>query len=295
LRDSKAAVTAHLEWMRQRGLSPGTILYRKRLLTRLAGELPRPILAATPRDLARWRAALTVAPATIVHYVSHARSFYDWALAAKLITANPAAGLPVPKTRRGMPRPIAENDLMAAVQAAPERIRPWLVLAAWCGLRAKEIAFLRAENILSRAHPPVILVAAEASKGGRERIVPMSAVVVAELAGVPMPSRGWAFGRLDGRGGPNQPWVVSQLAGEHLRSCGIPASLHQLRHYFGTTLYRESGHDLRLTQELLGHANMATTAVYADWDRASAMPALDRFPLTPRHQGGQPPPAAHTG
>jgi integrase len=281
MRDSRAAVTAHLEWMRQRGLSPTTIVYRRRLLTRLAGELPKPILAATPRDLARWRGGLTLSPATVLHYVSHAASFYNWAVAARLITVNPAAGLPVPKAPHAIPRPIAEDDLMLAVQSAPSRIRPWLILAGWCGLRAQEIARLRGEDIHTHTTPPVLVVTVHAAKGNRERTVPLSAFVLAELAAARVPSRGWAFTRLDDRPGPNAAWVVSQLSSAHLHACGIPASLHQLRHRFGTSLYQQT-HDLRLVQEMLGHADPATTAGYAAWDRSGAMAAVEALAV-PAH------------
>jgi len=281
MRDSAAAVTAHLEWMRQRGLSPATICYRRRLLTRLSGELPKPILQATARDLARWRTGLNLGPATVLHYVSHAHSFYAWAVATRLITVNPAAGLPVPKAPRAIPRPIGEDDLMIAVQAASDRIRPWLVLAGWAGLRAQEIAFLRGEDILSRAAPPVLLVTAHAAKGHRERTVPLSTFVLTELATAGLPPRGWAFRRLDGHPGPNAPWVISQLSNAHLHACGIPATLHQLRHRFGTVTYRAT-HDLRLVQELLGHADPATTAGYAAYDRPGALDAVEAIPVPER-------------
>jgi integrase len=293
MRDSHAAVLAHLEWMRQRGLSPSYICARRRLLTNLAGALPRPILQATARDLGRWRAGLTVCPATITHMVSHAREFYSWAVSAKLITASPAVSLPVPRVPRGKPRPIAEMDLMYALDAAPARIRPWLVLAAWTGLRAQEIARLRGEDILPRATPPVLVVSTYAAKGGKERIVPLPPFVVAELQDAGVPARGWAFPRFDGRPGHNAAWVVSQLAREHLHACGIEASLHQLRHRFATVTYQQTK-DLRLVGDLLGHANIGTTAIYADWDRAGALAAVEAIPVPPGY-GGQSPPGAHTG
>ncbi|HEY6279716.1 MAG TPA: tyrosine-type recombinase/integrase [Streptosporangiaceae bacterium] len=280
MRNSAAAVTAHLEWMRQRGLSPTYILKRRRILTGLAGALPRPILAASSRDLARWRGTLNQAPATVLHHVSHVREFYAWAVSARLIPLSPAAELPMPRVRRGIPRPIAEADLMTAVNAASGRIRPWLVLAGWAGLRAQEIARLRREDILDRSSPPVIVVSAFAAKGGRMRIVPLSAFVLAELGRAGLPARGWVFRRLDGQPGPNAPWVVSQLSGAHLHECGIPASLHQLRHRFGTVTYQKT-RDLRLVQELMGHADPATTAIYADYDRAGALDAVNAIPAPP--------------
>ena len=56
-----------------------------------------------------------------------------------------------------------------------------------------------------------------------------------------------------------------------LVACGIQASAHQLRHWFATEVYEKSGNDLRLTQELLGHASPATTAIYTKWSQAKAM------------------------
>ena len=93
---SHAAVTAHLEWMTLRGMSPNTITFRRRLLANLAGHLPVELLAATPGHLAVWRAGLTVAPQTVTHYVSHAKSFYRGAARERLGNGNPAPPLPVP-------------------------------------------------------------------------------------------------------------------------------------------------------------------------------------------------------
>lgn len=67
------------------------------------------------------------------------------------------------------------------------------------------------------------------------------------------------FRRHDGNTGPNAPWVVSQLVNEHLHSLGIVATLHQGRHRFGTMGWRVTK-DLRALQQLMGHANPATTA-----------------------------------
>lgn len=280
MRDSNAAVTAHLDWMVQRGLSPAYISARRRILTALAGAFRRPLLAATPRDLARWRAGLTQAPATVLHMASHAREFYAWAVEAGLIPASPAASLPLPRIPRGIPRPIAEADIMAALAQAGDRIRPWLVLAGWAGLRAQEIARLRREDIYDRATPPVLVVSGYAAKGGKERIVPLSLFVLAELERAGLPAHGWVFRRLDGQPGPNQPWVISQLANAHLHGCGFGDTLHSLRHRFATMTYQRT-RDLQLVGGLLGHSNLATTAIYADWDRAGALGAVEGLPVPP--------------
>jgi integrase/recombinase XerC len=267
-------ITAHLAWLAWTGHAPSTIEARHRALRRLARALPVPLLDATPGHLAAWRAGLTVTPNTVVGYASHAREFYAWAVRSGLLSSNPADGLPVPRLTRGLPRPISEQALTDAVASAPPRIRPWLVLAGWAGLRAKEIALLRRERVLDTATPPVLLIAADATKGHRERIVPMSGFVLTELriAGL--------FPRRDGGGGPNAPHTISHLAAAHLHSCGTPATLHSLRHRFGTILYQQTK-DLRLVQELMGHARPETTAGYTAFDRVSAVAAVESLP-TPR-------------
>jgi integrase/recombinase XerC len=275
------AVSLHLDHMRQRGLSEGTIAARRRVLTRLAAALPVPLTEATPAQLAAWRAGLNVAPGTVIAYLAHVREFYAFTHTRGWTAVNPAADIPVPREGRHLPRPIAEDDLMHALTAAPPRVRPWLVLAGWAGLRAKEIAYLRRENVLDAAQPPLLLIAAAATKGRGERIVPMSGFVLTELRAAGLPVRGFMFARHDGRPGPNAPWLVSQLAGEHLRSCGVEASLHQLRHRFLTMAYRSS-HDLRVVQELAGHANPSTTAGYAAYDRESAVAAVESIPVPGR-------------
>lgn len=275
-----APISAHLSWLAQRGASAETIATRRRALSRISTQLPVPLIGAAPEDLAAWRAALTVAPGSVAQYVSHVSAFYEWAVAAGLRESNPAAGLPVPQLRRRLPRPISEEDLMTALASAPDRVRPWLVLAGWAGLRAKEIAYLRREDVRDRARPPVLLVSETAAKGRRERAVPLSSFVSSELHTAGMPGRGWVFRRMDGRPGPNNPWLISHLANETLHRAGIDASLHQLRHRFGTMIYR-AGHDLRAVQELLGHVSPATTAGYAAYDRAEAAAAVEGLPTPP--------------
>lgn len=272
------AVEQHLHDMKLRGSAELTVYARGNALTRMAGLLGCPLLEASAGQLLAWRESLDLAPSTIVRYVSHAREFYRWAAAAGLIEANRAAGLPVPPLARLLPRPIGEEDLAAALAAAPARIRPWLVLAGWAGLRAKEIALIRRECVLDSAVAPVLVIAADATKGHRERVVPMSGFVLGELRAAGLPRAGWVFRRADGRPGPNRPWTISHLVNDHLHDCGIAETLQQLRHRFGTGVYR-ARRDIRVTQELLGHSSPSTTAGYAAYDQEDAAAAVEALPV----------------
>jgi integrase/recombinase XerC len=273
----------HLDHLRLKGHTAASVYARKRALIRLQSALPVPLLDATPAMLAEWRASLTVGDQSVVSYVSHAKSFYAFCVAEGLRPDNPAVNLPVPRLGRRVPRPVAEDALMEALAAAPRRIRLMIVLAAWCGLRAKELALLRRQCILDTAVPPVLLVEAAAAKGGRtERIVPLSPFLLDELRAASLPLSGYVFRRMDGRPGANAPWRISQICNRHLHRCGLGDTLHSLRHRYGTQVYRASGHDLRLTQELLGHQNPSTTAGYAAYDRAGAAEAVEAIPAPAR-------------
>ena len=105
--------------------------------------------------------------------------------------------------------------------------------------------------------------------------------VLAELHAYGLPKTGWVFRRRDGAPGPNRPWTVSHLSNEYLHEQGISATLHQLRHRFGTVAY-QARRDLRMVQELLGHSSPATTAGYAAYAHTDAADVVEQLPV-PRH------------
>lgn len=274
-------LTAHLDWLRMRGLSDTTAANRESQVLLLAAALPVPVLDAGRDHLAAWRAGLTMAPGGIANAVSHVTQFYAWAVADGLIDATPATGLPVPKRPRRYPRPIADADLFRALEHAPQPVRAWLVLAAWCGLRAQETARLLAANVHLDDAEPYLLVDSEAAKGARERLVPLSAFAVAELRAYGVPATGYLFGRADGRPGPNAPHVISHVANNYLRAAGIADTFHALRHRALTMAYRAS-HDIRAVQAFAGHQRIDSTAIYTAFADGAVRAAADAIPVPPQ-------------
>ena len=264
-------LAAHIAWMRLRRLSPATIALRTTAAHSLLRHAGRPAAEVTAGDLDGWQRALAVCDSSRASYVSQLRCLCWWMVEHGVRADDPSTVLVVPRLPRRVPRPISEDDLELALASAPDRIAPWLELASYAGLRAAEIAAIRRDDVHDHGDPPVLLVH---GKGNRERVVPAAPRVLDALRRHGMPDRGWVFPRLDGGSGPNLPGTVSALSAQHLRSIGVPCTLHQLRHFFGTEVYRRS-QDIRLTQDLLGHSSPTTTALYAAWSPVSATVVLE--------------------
>lgn len=269
----RAALEEHLRDMRRRGLRAPSVRQRLgRVVTFAASITPTPLLAATTTDLERWldgHVTRGLGQATRVSYTANLRTFFAWCHRRGLIEHDPAAEIPLPRRPHGRPRPISEPDLALALATADTLVRAWLVLGAYCGLRAMEIALVRREDVLDDLDPPMLDV--PEGKGGKPRKVPLPPEVLTELA----PHLTGRRGRLWDTRDPDRPgYNVSILVNEHLRELGIARTCHSLRHRYGTRTYQLS-QDLRLVQELMGHSSPTTTAVYTQFsqDRAAAVVA----------------------
>lgn len=257
------AVARHLTWLALEGKATTTITGRRGALRRCAEvAAPAALADAAPDDLIRWRLTLANRADTyILAQVSHIRCFYAWLAEHGYRADNPARRLPVPRKPTAIPHPIGEEELHTAIDQAPGRIRLWLVLAAWCGLRAKEIALLRRNCIRERGEHPHIRIAPDATKGRHEAEIPLCEYALAEIRAASLPATGWAFRRLDGQPGPLSPHRVSALCNIYLHELGFTETLHTLRARFGTQVLRATG-NVRTTQRALRHRRLDTTAIY---------------------------------
>lgn len=254
----------------RRGLSRKTIEGRQRTLAsffRTLGDTPA--LAATRDQLRDFLDACDLGPRSRYTYLSTLTTFYAWAVDEGHAIVNPAATIRRPRQPRLVPRPIDTEDLVLALKAADARMRAWLCLGAFQGLRTVEMAGIARGDVLDGRRPPMLVVVK--AKGGRERVLPLHEHTLAALRCLPMPQRGPVFRLADGT--PIKAATIGSYIARFLHDLGIPASAHQLRHHFGSEVYRLS-HDIRLTQELLGHASPSTTAVYAAWSPAAAVDVL---------------------
>lgn len=161
--------------------------------------------------------------------------------------------IPAPRVPRGVPRPLGDDVIRAALARADERTALMVELMAYGGLRRGEVAQVRGEHVTGQW-------LRVAGKGGHTRMVPLPPHLAAR---VERRGDGWIFpGQIEGHLSARR---VGELVGECLPNGMTP---HQLRHRYATTVYRAS-HDIRAVQELLGHARLDTTMVYMAVDSDS--------------------------
>lgn len=260
--------------MERRHLAQGTIRRRQLVIRSVMREVgdPRDI---TADDLERWLDQRRLGPRARYGWISHLAAFYRWAQSRGHLAGDPTSQMIRPKLDRLLPRPIADDDLALALELAPTaEMRAWLTLMAYGGLRCMEVAGLDRANVIE-SHGVLRVL----GKGRRERVVPMHPLVVEALHAHGLPRVGPVFRRPHG-----SPWPaakVSRRVSLFFASIGVDATAHQLRHWFGTKVQSSCG-DLRVTQELMGHATPSTTAGYAAFSDSAAASAVRALPVALR-------------
>jgi integrase/recombinase XerC len=270
----------------ERHASKNTVLAYRRdltgLLTFLRERLERePKLGDVTRlSLRSWLGSVGegLAPASIARKLSSVRALYVFLGRSGEVRENPASLLQSPKLSRGLPlvlRPEAAAEVIEAAETAPlgteaEKLRDrvMLELLYGSGLRVSELFALDLEAVDVRACEVRVL-----GKGRKERIVPMSGKALEALATylprrseLRHPKTGYFDERallLTARGqrlGVRRMQTLVQRYGA--LGAGRPdLHPHALRHSCATHLL-EGGADLRVIQELLGHASLSTTQRY---------------------------------
>ncbi|MCT2278105.1 tyrosine-type recombinase/integrase [Micromonospora chalcea] len=197
--------------------------------------------------------------------------FYAWATRPSdpYLDFNPATDLPRAAVKPRRPRPITNDELADILRRAREPMRTWYLLAAGNGLRCVEISRLDRADVTEQA-------TWIRGKGGKERIVPTHPAVWTAVKDLPS---GPVARNRDGSHANRVQ--VQERANYHLqRTLGHRAvSMHRLRHWHGTYVHQAAGGDIRVTQELLGHASPNTTSVYVATIGGAKAAAVHALPL----------------
>jgi integrase/recombinase XerD len=269
----------------ERGLSGNTVAAYRRDLRRYAAFLDRRSIRdaalVDDDDVSAFVGELSRAThdggrpyraTSVVRALSSVRSFHRFLVREGDAAGDPTSGVLRPRVPRGLPRPLSVEDVGRLLDAPrptdPNGLRDRALLETMygAGLRVSELVGLDVDDVDLEDGSVRVL-----GKGGKERDVPLGRyareAVAAYLSGgrpalVTRRSRSALFlNRRDGgRLSRQSCWNAIQT---HAAAAGLRKRVtpHTLRHSFATHLL-EGGADVRVVQELLGHASVATTQVY---------------------------------
>ena len=291
-----AAVRGYLDHLTvERGLATHTLQAYRRDLERYALTLAAAgrsdIDAVTAADVAGYLAVLRegdqehqpLAASSAGRAVVAVRGLHAFAAAEGMARADPARLVRPPSPPRRLPRAITVTQverLLAAAGAVPGsepaglRDRALLELLYATGARISEATGLDVDDLdLAAAAPPAVPAVRLAGKGGRQRMVPVGSCAVEALDAYLVRARPALAAAA--RRAPASPAVFLNARGGRLTRQGAWGALraaadraglqqvspHTLRHSFATHLL-DGGADVRVVQELLGHASVTTTQVY---------------------------------
>lgn len=262
----------HCRWMIRAGRAPRTVKVRRMHLQYLVDHLKRDPVDATMVELEEWQDTLPLAQ--MRYKVAMIRPYFDWLHKRGIRRDNPAALLVTPRPRRGLPRPIAFDALERAIRTAPTpRLQAWLLLAAYAGLRAKEIAHLERE-CFEPSPGDTVFIRLTRTKGEHARFSALPGWVWEQIKPA-LASSGLCFRRERGSG-PVTPQQVSQLSNDWLHKSGTRSTLHTLRHWAGSEGIDVE--DIRVVQQFLGHSNPGTTAIYTAVQPRRIAEMVSKFP-----------------
>lgn len=267
----------------ERGSSDNTVAAYGRDLSRYVGWLAERGVT-DPDDVTRELveghvaalAEVGLAPASVERAVSAVKGFHRFMVGEGVSSAFPTSDLPLPAKPARLPDVIsvdaAARLLDQPFPRTPSGLRDRAILEVLygCGLRASELCDLDLRAVLLDEGLLRVF-----GKGEKERVVPVLGTAYDALAAYMEQGRGALVGRrpceavfLNVRGGRLSRQSVHSIVEKYGRVVGISGlHPHTLRHSFATHLL-EGGADLRAVQELLGHANIATTQLYTHVDRS---------------------------
>jgi integrase/recombinase XerD len=214
------------------------------------------------------------------------RAFYKFAESEKILAKNVAEDLSLPRRWKRLPKSLADAEIEKLLHPeepeSPQKLcdQAILELAYASGLRLAELRNLRLEQLHLEAGFVTVI-----GKGNKERVVPVGRKAIEALerylqAGRPAlvtpKSPGTVF--LTQRGTPFAHVTMWLRIKQRALRAGISRNVtpHMLRHCFATHLL-EHGADLRVIQELLGHASISTTEVYTHVEANRLRDIHDRF------------------
>ena len=260
-------------YMQAIGRSERTVVDHSRVVCVVAGFAGVPPEQLTADQVLAWLGSKRGSkPATLSTYTGALRSWFKWCVRFELRADDPMTKIDAVRLPPGTPRPLTDaqvKHLLSAVRRT--RMRAYLTLAAYQGLRVHEIAKIRGEDVDELAGSLRVV-----GKGGVVADLPLHPYTV-EVAKL-FPEQGPWFPSYLKEGLTVSPNSVSHAISMFMEAHGVVGTAHQLRHWYATTLL-QGGTDVRVVQSLMRHANIATTVRYTRVNRRQQQEGMARLPL----------------
>jgi integrase/recombinase XerC len=291
LDEAERQLTAFLDTLRfQRLVSPHTLAGYARDLERLKRfcesrgiQTWEQLSSAQVREYIAGRHRDGLKSRSLQRELSAIRGFFDFLVKRRESAQNPARGVRAPKAPHTLPKPLDVDQMAGFLEAAPEDDLEIRDIAMWelfysSGVRLSELTGLDLADLDLSEGMAVI----RQGKGQKSRHVPVGRHAAEALARW-LALRGAYAGAeepalfVSRRGGRIAARTVQARLERWQMKLGLPERLHphRLRHSFASHLLESSG-DLRAVQELLGHANLATTQIYTHLDFQHLASVYDR-------------------
>lgn len=260
----------------ERGMAANTVSAYRRDLNEFkqATKLTDPLKAAAAKavEFVSKLSREGKKPATIARKISSLKRFFEYLADNGIIPANPFATFSAPKISRYHPHYLSPEEIRKIIESidlsttAGSRDRAIIELLYGCGLRISELLTLQLKDIEFEAGFVRIT-----GKGNRQRLVPMgqfAAESVKRWLGCKASNHDAKALFTSKLGKPFSRPGLWKIIKKRVQQAGItkPVTPHTFRHSFATHLL-EGGADLRVVQEMLGHADISTTQIYTTIDR----------------------------
>jgi len=255
-----------VDWAQRRRLHAWREIELRHLMDFLRHEQQRPLAGA--EDAA---SSPRLSTESVYLEIAALRAFFRFAESEGYLSSNPAEQLSLPRRWQRLPKDLTHEEIERLLRPPGEETplalcdQAILEVAYASGLRLAELRHLRLEQLQLEAGFLQVI-----GKGNKERVVPLGRQAIAALTrylevGRPklVKRRSPANVFLTRRGTAFSPTAMWGRINKRVRLAGIARNVtpHMLRHSFATHLL-EHGADLRVIQELLGHASISTTEIY---------------------------------
>lgn len=228
-----------------------------------------------------------VSSATVVRLVSSIKSFYRYLIFEGVIKEDPSVLLESPKIGKHLPDVLSVEEIDKIVasidmnKAEGQRNRAILETLYGCGLRVSELINLQISDIFRKEGVVRVI-----GKGNKERLVPISNTALKEID---LYSDEWRsrlkikpgyedFVFLNRRGAQLTRVMIFTIIKAAVKVSGIKKNVspHTFRHSFATHLL-ENGANLRVIQEMLGHASISTTEIYTHLNSKMLRDTVEKY------------------